>query len=295
LFGAEFFAPNHLPKGASGSVLVAILQGGNPTLRPETAKSWSLGFDWVPRHVAGLRISASWFDTAFTNKIDRPVLSVLGTVLTDPAYSTFVDFISPASNATDLAKVQALINAPQNLGLSAFPANTYASIIDARYVNTGSLHVSGLDMQAAYVLDVGATHLQFDANGAYLDRYDLGITPTSVVFSDLNVSNFPVRFRGRATAAATRGPFTGQLAFNYVNSYKGALGQHIDGQLTTDLQLRAVAPKGSVLAGLSATLSVRNLFDQNPPFYNSQFNVAYDPANADPIGRFISLQLVKSW
>lgn len=295
LFGQQLYASNHLPDGPAGLVLIALLQGGNPTLTPETARSWSVGFDWEPHAVPGLRVSASWFDTDFTNRIDRPVVSALATVLTDPAYSTFVDFVSPATKPADLAKVQALMAAPQGSSLSAFPANTFAAIVDARYVNTGALHVSGLDAQAAYGRDVGATHLQFDATGTYLDRYDVGLTPTSRLIGEVNVANFPVRFRGRATAAATRGPFTGQLALNYVDSYKGVLGQAIGSQLTTDLQLRYVAPKASRLSGLSATLSVRNLFDRKPPFYDSPFDIAYDPANADPIGRFVSLQLAKTW
>ncbi|MGH6911076.1 MAG: TonB-dependent receptor, partial [Phenylobacterium sp.] len=237
----------------------------------------------------------SWFDTDFSGKIDRPVFTAAAIVLTDPRYSTFVDFVSPATNAADRAKVQALINAPQSLGLSGFPATSYTAIVDARFVNTGALHVSGLDAQVTYARDVGATHLQLYANGAYLDHYDVAITPTARSVSDVNVANFPVRFRGRATAAATRGSFTGQLAVNFVNAYKGPLGERIDSQTTTDLQLRSVAPQASRFAGLSTTLSVRNLFDAKPPFYDSPSAVAYDPANADPIGRFVSLQLIKSW
>ncbi|WP_372786016.1 TonB-dependent receptor [Phenylobacterium sp.] len=295
IFGQAFFAPIQLPMGSAGSKLVVLLQNGNPTLKPETAKSWSVGFDWVPHTVPGLRISASWFDTNFTGRIDRPVFTALGTVLSDPAYSSFVNFISPATNAADLAKVQTLIAAPENRGLSAFPPTTYTAIVDARYVNTGALHVSGVDAQVAYSLDVGATHLQFDANGAYLDRYDAALTPTSRSIREVNVANFPVRFRGRATAAATRGSFTGQLALNFVNAYKGPLGQDVDSQGTADLQLRYAAPKASRFGGVSTTLSVRNVFDRKPPFYDSPANVGYDPANADPIGRFVSLRLVKAW
>jgi hypothetical protein len=235
------------------------------------------------------------FDTQFNNRIDRPVFSALLTVLTDPAYSSFVDFISPATDATDLAKVQALFAAPQNQGLAAFPPTAYTAIVDARFVNTGALKVSGLDLQAAYAADLGATHLQFNANGAYVARYDVQLTPTSASMREANVANFPVRFRGRATAAATRGPFTGQLALNFVNAYKGPLGQTVDSQTTTDLQLRFLAPNAGRFDGLAATVSVRNLFDVKPPFYDSPAAVGFDPANADPIGRFVSLQLVKTW
>jgi outer membrane receptor protein involved in Fe transport len=295
LFGGQAFTANHLAMGSAGSVLVVLLQGSNPTLSPETATSWSFGFDYAPSRVPGFRVSASWFDTDFTNRIDQPVRSVLGTALTDPAYASFVNFVSPATKPADLSRVQALIAAPESLGLSAFPANTYSAIVDARYVNTGSLHVSGLDAQASYATDVGQNHLQFATNLTYLDRYDIGVTPTSVAIRDVNVANFPVRLRGRATAAATRGLFTGQVAFNYVNAYNAPLGQGVDSQVTTDLQLRAQAPEHGHLAGFSASLSVRNLFDRKPPFYDSPNGVAYDPANADAIGRFVSLQISKTW
>jgi outer membrane receptor protein involved in Fe transport len=111
----------------------------------------------------------------------------------------------------------------------------------------------------------------------------------------VGVANYPVQFRARAAASAARGLFDGQFALNFVDAYHDALGIGIGQQLTADLQLRAKAPVGSAFAGLAATLGVRNLFDQKPPFYDASFGVGYDPANADPIGRFVSLQVTKSW
>ena len=46
---------------------------------------------------------------------------------------------------------------------------------------------------------------------------------------------------------------------------------------------------------LDLALSVRNLFDAEPPFYDAPQGIGYDPANADPLGRVISLQLTKRW
>ena len=295
LFGLQVYGFNRLPKGTAGNVQIVLLQGGNPTLTPETATSWSLGFDSALQALPGLRLSLSWFDTRFTNRIEQPVRQALGTALSDPAYAAFVQFVSPATDPADRARVQALIDAPQASGLAAFPATTYGAIVDARYVNTGSLHVAGLDAQIGYSITHGATHFDLAANGAYLERYDQGITPTSVPVSRLNTANFPVRFRGRATAAATRGALNGQLALNYVGAYQSPLGPRIDAQLTADAQVRISGQDQGRFAGLSARLSVRNLFDAKPPFYDSPANVAYDPANADPIGRFVTLQLTKAW
>ena len=49
------------------------------------------------------------------------------------------------------------------------------------------------------------------------------------------------------------------------------------------------------MRGLTLLLNLRNVFDRAPPFYNNTFGVGYDPTNADPVGRFASIQLIKAW
>ena len=41
--------------------------------------------------------------------------------------------------------------------------------------------------------------------------------------------------------------------------------------------------------------NVRNLFDEDPPFYNGATGDGYDAGQADPLGRVISLQLTQRW
>jgi outer membrane receptor protein involved in Fe transport len=64
---------------------------------------------------------------------------------------------------------------------------------------------------------------------------------------------------------------------------------------TIDLQLRYRAPANGWARGLSVALSAQNLFDADPPFVNRFTGFGYDAANADPIGRFVALQIIKSW
>jgi outer membrane receptor protein involved in Fe transport len=57
----------------------------------------------------------------------------------------------------------------------------------------------------------------------------------------------------------------------------------------------AVARSG-LLRGFTAALGIRNLFDEEPPvFLSNTFGIGYDPANADALGRFVSLSLTKQW
>jgi hypothetical protein len=50
--------------------------------------------------------------------------------------------------------------------------------------------------------------------------------------------------------------------------------------------------------GLRASLAIANLFDRDPPYVNlrtSSSGIGFDSDNANPLGRTIAIQLVKSW
>ena len=50
-----------------------------------------------------------------------------------------------------------------------------------------------------------------------------------------------------------------------------------------------------VAKGLSLTLNVLNLLNEEPPFYDAPAGIGYDAANTNVLGRQVSLQLVKRW
>ena len=90
----------------------------------------------------------------------------------------------------------------------------------------------------------------------------------------------------------TRGDLSGLLAVNYVDGYHDAEGRAVDAWTTFDAQLTWTP---SAQRDLSLTLTVQNLFDTPPPFVDGPTGVGYDPANADPVGRFAAVQLSKRW
>jgi iron complex outermembrane receptor protein len=277
-------------------ILGLALTGGNPDLRPETAKTWTLGADFTPAQAPGLRLSASWFDVTFRNRIDRPVLNNQANALTDPALASFVSRISPTTNAADLAAITALLNSPATTtAQGVFPPEAFGAIVQTRYVNTTSLHVQGIDLEGAYRVPLGSDVVALAGSASYLLHYNQQITPTSIRVEDVGIANFPVRFRARATADWTHDRITLGAAINYISAYRDSLGVKIGDQPTVDLQARLAARSDGLLRGVAATLNVRNVFDRVPPFYNNTAGVGYDPANADPIGRFVSIQLTRSW
>lgn len=274
-------------------LLVLDTDGGNPDLAPETAKSWTAGFDLSPPQVSGLKVSATLFDTDFSGQIDRPVFRFLASGVTNPVIAPFVRAVS-ASNPADLARVQALLNDPTYTTPGLFPASAFNLIIDTRYVNTGRLHVRGLDGQVSYGFDRGPDRFDLALSGTYLFHYDQQLTPTAPTGDFVNLAGQPLALRARGEASWRRGDLGATLGLNYAGAYKSSLGQHIDAWTTADLQLRW-APSQGALEGLTLTASVQNLFDADPPFYDSPQGVGYDAANADPVGRFTAIQLTKRW
>jgi outer membrane receptor protein involved in Fe transport len=307
-YGTSFRAPNLSELNASqaisttavtqadGSVVPVIqLSGGNIGLRPETAHSWTAGFDFAPKAIPGLSIEATWFRTIFSRRIGTPALDNFSNVLVDPALAPFVTIVAPATNAADLARVSALLDSSQFSGGNSFPASSIGAIVDTRYVNTGRVDVSGIDLTVRYTLPAGRNRFDVTVNGSYLGHYREEATPTSASVEMRNLAGEPVALRGRATLGWTRGPWSTQLAINQVGGYHDLLHNFVHAWSTVDLGLD-VTPKGAGWAkGIEIALTAQNLFDQAPPFYDSRTGAGYDASNADALGRYVSLQLTKHW
>lgn len=286
-------SPSILPRG-SQQILSMILYGGNPDLEPEEADTWTGGLELRPASLPGLRLGANLFRTDFDNRIGQPALESVLTALSDPSLSPFVRVLDPIGNAADRAAIQAILDLPTTSLRDQFPAASYGAIVDARYVNTARVQVQGADLMADYGFDLGGNAFDLGLNLTWLDRFDAQPTPTSPVVSQLNRPNFPVGLRGRLSAAWSRGPWTVSPSLNHVGGYRDLAGDRIGSWTTGDLLVR-FSPEGGVLAGTVLSLTVQNLFDRDPPFYDAPEGVGYDAANTHVLGRFVSLQLSRTW
>jgi len=306
-YGTSFRAPNmpelYQPQNASPVLIgsganqtLAIVQtGGNTELQPEHAKTWSFGFDYSPKTLAGLEISATWFDVRFADQIGQPVASDIRNALSNPAYAAFVDWVD-GTDAADLARVKAIMAISTSSNITLFPAEAYRAIVDGRFVNTGEVRVRGLDVSARYGWDRGAHRFDIEAQASYLADYVRVFTPTASPVQLVDQAGQPVDLRLRLAGVWGRGPFGASLALTYVDDYRGDSGEAIEAWTPLDLQARWTPGDGAgPLSGVSVILNLQNVLDEDPPFYDSPFSVGYDPANADPLGRYVSLQLTKRW
>jgi outer membrane receptor protein involved in Fe transport len=288
--------PVNISAGASGTVLTLLRYGGNPNLAPETAKSWTTGLEYAPAALPQVRINATLWNTEFKGRIGQPAINNLSTVLTAPDLAPFRQFISPATNPAELALVKDLLKGATASTASLYAPEAYGAIADARYVNTGDFKVRGLDLTGSYGLSVRGDPLVITGNLSWLMSYERRITAVAKGVELAGMAEYPADLRGRVSATWTHGAYNVTTILNHVGDLHTAAGVRIPSQTTADLQVeyRPSAVSGP-LKGLSLALTVQNLFDSDPPFYDSPAGVGYDPANYDPSGRVVALQLTKAW
>ena len=282
-----------------GTARVRAIQklGGNPNLDPETAKSWTVGFDVQPPQPPGLKLSGTWYETRFVGRIDRPLISApRGTVLIDPAYAPFVQKVSAATNSADDALLRALLADPIfNPALGTFAPSEYGAILDQRYVNTAGERVRGVDGQVGYSFAGLGGRFSLEANGAWILDFKQAITPQAPYVEFAGLVGHPARFRGRVGIDWTRDALSLGASLNHVSALKDIAGAKVEAYDTVDLRARWSAPQRGAWRGVAVNVNVRNAFDAAPPFYNNPTGYGFDATNADVIGRFVSVQLAKSW
>ena len=287
--------PVNLTAGGA-NVLTLLLIGGNRDLRPETATSWSAGLEYAPAGHPEVRLSATLFETEFRHRIGQPALNNLSTVLTAGDLSPFRQFVNPASNPADLALVQGYLRLATSAAAAAYPAQAYRAIADGRYVNAGAFKVRGLDLSGSYRLTVGQDPVVLSGNLSWLMSYSRRVTAIAQATELVGTVENPADLRARVSAAWTHGAITSTLSLNHTGDLHTPAGLRLSSQTTADLQIQyAATAKHGGLKGVSLALTVQNLLDADPPFYDSPQGVGFDAANYDIVGRLVALQLTKTW
>jgi iron complex outermembrane receptor protein len=280
-----------VPRGTT-SVVSLYQYGGNPDLNAETAETVTAGVEYRP--AGGGRFSVDVFSTEFEDRVAQPLAAGISQALNDPTLAPFVRLVSPGTNAADLALVNSYLSSPGFSGGTLFPATAYGAILDGRWVNTGALTVRGIDVSARQPILTGAHDLAFDATASWLLDYDIQTTPAAPTRDVLDLVGYPTRLRARAGATWAHGPWSAGLHLSHVSDYKGLAGQTIKAWNTVDFGA-AWSGSGGVTEGLQVSLSVQNLLDEDPPFYDSPAGYGFDAASSNILGRTVALQLIKRW
>lgn len=281
----------------TGSTVLTV-SGGNPSLEPERATSWSATLDLQPRALDGARLELSYFETRYRDRVVTPV-GVLAVALSSPIYRNQVTLApSDAAKAEVLASAGSFINAA---GAPYDPARVVA-IIDNRNVNAGRQTLHGVDLLASYrtALQPGWGDLTATLNASYLES-DRRLSPSQPLIELAGTLFNPPHWRARGGIVWDAAPVTLSAFVNHIGGISDTRftpSPDIDGMTTLDLTLRLTSEAESGFArGLELTASLLNAFNAKPtPIRTSIFtDTPYDSTNYAPIGRFIAFGLRKSW
>ena len=259
-----FTRPGETPAG--GSFTVAV-QGSVPNLKPQTADTWSVGFDADPPFLRGLHASLSYYNVTFKDILATPT----------PNVGIFANFPNNVTTAP------AGLTPTQLRGFESFASNGAAVIepliasgtpvyefVDFRVGNFGTLKVSGLDFTVNYRHRTGFGGFDLSVNGNYQLTRKSQASSTSPVVNVLATENPKLALQ--STAGVDIGHFRAQATWNHTAGYAIVPTNSVPVQSrvgafdTVDLFFKYDIPSGSaLLKDLSITLNVKNVFNQDPP------------------------------
>lgn len=291
------------PNTASGTDEVLGATGGNPNLGPERSTTYTLGFDITPVAWPGFRTSLTYFNTDYRNRVGSPVVNVL-TVLSEPALAGNAVIASPSPQFLNQFLSTALVTNYLGRPFSVSDVNFF---VDDRNLNLAQTRERGLDAQIKDNWELDGIALGAHLNGAFLFENKQRVLASAPWVSLLNTIFYTPRVRIFGGVNAARGWLAGSVLVHYTGGYWNnqlSPPQSVSSYTTADFQLSAdfgLLSSSAMARGLSISFTLRNFLDRAPPaihgsagfFENAPYG--YDPANADPIGRFATVRLQKKW
>ncbi len=290
------------PLSPSGTSVGYTLAGGNPSLKPETASTYTLGITYEPRR--GANLGVDFFDIDYKNQI-ASYLSDL-TILQQADQLGSLITRCPSAACTALIDQYILGVGPNASKEPVFgPILANPSVfVNGTEQNLGRTRAAGLDLQGSYVLPTDyAGTWNVGLTGSWFTKYDVRFTPTGQTFNERNVIGFPPALRLRGNIGWSFGALDAQVFANFVNAYTNTEttpAQAVSAYTTLDLNLVydfGVAFPDRWTKDLQLALNILNLADTDPPYVDIPISPngggGFDPNVANPIGRLISVQLQK--
>jgi outer membrane receptor protein involved in Fe transport len=284
-------ADNESPTGQSLN-LIRLL--GNPDLQPQTARTFSGGIEWSPSSIRSLRVASNYFNIRYSRVIKN--LGSYAVALVNPADAPLV-----TRNPSAALQQQVLQNAGSftNYTTTPYDPSLIAALVDARPNNAAYQSAAGVNLSIEYSTEAGEGTITSFMNAMYL-RLRQRLTDASPVQELTGTVFEPPHVRARWGATYALGPWSLTGALNFAgaekNIYEPGTPQ-VASWTTLDGQLAYEGTSG-VLNRFGASLSIQNILNRDPPFvlFESGYpGLNYDPTNASPLGRFISLKLTKTF
>jgi iron complex outermembrane receptor protein len=241
------------------------LQGGNPNLKPEKSKTYSVGM--VVEPTPNLTLSADYWQIHLTDKIAAL-----------PEQSIFGNF----------EKYKALFL--RNPDGSPFAIQDFLD-------NLGEVKTDGVDLGFnARLPRTGYGSFTFALDGTWIRKYDYQNERNGDFIHNVGryADNNPVfRWQHLASLTWAMDRWSATLSQSYKSAYTDQ--NLVEPEFRHDVpsySLWNLAASYTGFKGLTLTAGVKNLADKQPPFSNqgTLFQKGYDPRYTDPVGRALYLR-----
>lgn len=302
-----------VPAVLRGAQAVVLNVAGAPAhLRPETAETSTLGFDLMLPGEPRLRLGATYFNIDYVDSIAIPDPTSGAAAILDPdrfaqlftATNTQDSVGEILSSTTNLFNLSGIDLSDPTAAAAQLVALPNFVVFDNRLRNLSDVIVNGFDLDVSAGVDSAWGVLSLAGRLTYIldyrERLSRGAPASSVVDTALR----PVDLRAWASIGLARDSVEGSISVNYVDDYRNpySLGDvRVESWTTWDVRLSLdfVRERGSAVFGVS----VRNVLDEAPPYVQTSGSqgaalraaVGFDPANANPLGRLVMLDLIKKW
>lgn len=255
----------------------AVLTGGNATLVPETAKTFTVGFTTTPSFLPGFTASVDYYRIKLTKVIDNIPLGVILDRCLTSGEQEFCSQIVRASNGTLFGTSQA--------------AGGY---ISGTNVNIGARKTEGIDVQATYRLPLEAWGvdswggISFNLAGSYLLKASTIPLPGDPAYDCVSLYGpqcETINPRWRHTLRVnwtTPWDATLSLAWRYIGEAKletdtneptiGTGGVDAFNHTLPERSYIDISGQWRVSDMFSLRAGVNNVFDQDPPLVKFTIN-----------------------
>lgn len=292
--------------GAAADAQALYLSGANPDLGPERSRSWTAGADFTPEAVPGLRLSLTYYNIDYRDRIVSGGTTV--GIWDNPQFQHMVVKYPSADY------LEALLRSPtqfhNNLGVPYDPAKV-VGVFMVNQRNATEQDIRGVDLGGSYDWDAGAGYFSAFADMSWLDIRQVD-TPGSPWRDLSGYIYFPAKRKLRAGLSWNQGGWSATGTLNHVSGSLDNTGAFISGAVnrdvpvgswtTLDAQISYDTGDGAgLIHGLRVSLAARNLLDRDPPAVTGSSGgplsrgLGFDPQNASALGRFLSLSLSKRW
>ncbi|HUB91152.1 MAG TPA: TonB-dependent receptor [Dyella sp.] len=267
-----------IPQGwqSTNSARVSGISGSNPSLGPETGKTWTAGLVFTPQFLPGFGVTMDYWNIRLNNAISAPT----GTQVVNQC----------VDNPSGIGNIYCA-------GALRDPDTHELVYINSVNQNISALSTSGVDIGAYYSRDIGAGKLRVNVNGthvflytehpfqddpsiAYQDNGTLGFPKWKVtVGTNYAINNWTFNLRTRYFSPMLR-VANESYASNPTQTTPITAGNGFFNDLNISYKVKNADGKDT---GLEIYGGINNIADRDPPV--NLFGTGFGSALYDAIGR----------